>query len=709
MATKTVKNYEAVFVPPAGLDAEDLLFRRMSAREALGRLPLYEVELLREQRQAGSTSPRPAVKADAVLGKTAAVKLRLSKDKYRYFHGLVTRFRRGGAEGRYDIYHVELRPWLWFLTLGADCRIFQDKAADEIIKLVFDDYKSSVQLQDMCDGVFRKRPYTVQYRESDFDFVSRLMEEEGIYYFFKHEEKKHTLVLCNGPRGHNPIAGNDLHWAASVSDNQLREDIITDWVLAHELRSLKYSHTDYAAEAPAADLKKDAARTVPYPAPGDLEVFDYPGGYDDIAMKEGSTSTKTQEAERLAKLRVDAMETGHVIAEALTPSRDVSLGMTFNFKGHDAADGYLVALADYEMAYGGYEANYGDGQFEFMCTLEAVPKETRFQPHARIQRPLIAGPQTATVVGPKGDEIHTDKYGRVKVKFHWDRVGKKDEKASCFVRVAFPWASKQFGMVALPRVGDEVVVEFLEGNPDRPLITGAVYNGTNMPPYELPAQATVSGIRSRSSKGGGADNRNELRFDDKKGSEYVWMHAERDFKRVIKNDLLDSVGNNSQFDVTKNHTVNIGEALDVTIGKAAQLKIGADTSAEITGDLNLNVKAATNVKLDDKLALKVAQAVAVSGGMAVDVDAGMDMKANAGMNMHLKGGMSINIDAGMKISLKAGPASITLGPDGVSITGPMVKINSGGAASPATKATKASPAAPKAPKKVAENKDPLAK
>ncbi len=671
---KDLKDFEAVFVPPSGLTVGvDLLFRRMSVHEGLGRMPEYRVELLRE-------SKKVEVDVKKVLGKTAAVKIRLDANKFRYFHSVVTQFRRGGSTGRFDIYHVEMRPWLWYLTLGADSRIFQDLSVVEIIKKVFNtDYKSDVKLEDKLTGKFRKRPFTVQYRESDFAFVSRLMEEEGIYYYFKHEESQHTLVLCNGPAGHGPISGGKLYWAQSVTDNQLREDVISRWDLTHALRSLKYTHTDFAAELPAEDLKKDAARDPQYPKSGDYEVFDYPGGFEDLAMKDGSVADKKTEAERLAKLRVDAFESGHIIARGLTPSRDVSAGLTFDFLDHDDRGGYLVTQAEYEMEFGGYEASGGDNRLEYSCRFEAVPKSTRFQPQPIAVRPVIAGPQTAIVVGPAGDEIHTDKHGRVKVKFHWDRVGKKDEKASCFVRVSFPWASKGFGMMALPRIGDEVVVEFLEGNPDRPLITGAVYNGTNKTPYFLDAQeqATVSGIRTRSSKSGAAANFNELRFDDKKGKEYVWLQAEKDFKRLVKNDVADQIGNDHKLSIKKNSSV----------------QVGADTSVKIGGDLKMEVAAASALDLQDKLDMRVGKAMALAIAEGGDVDLKQALKVKAGQDMHLKAGMAINLDAGMKISLKAGASFIVIDASGVTIQGPIVKINSGGAAGTASPAKVANPEA----------------
>jgi type VI secretion system secreted protein VgrG len=546
----------------------------------------------------------------------------------------------------------------------------------------------------------------VQYRESDFAFVSRLMEEEGIYYYFKHEKDKHTLVLCNGPSGHTAIEGATLAWAARQLGDQLREDVVTEWSRAHSLRPLKYTHTDFSPDAPSVDLRGTAQRSASYPKPNDLEVADYPGGYEDLAMDDTS-SAKRSEGERLAKLRVDAFESGHVVATGLTPYRHMAAGVTFSLSDHQDAGGYLVTRVAYEMEYSGYEANDDTVAFGFDCRFTAVPKDIKFQPQPVSVRPTVQGPQTATVVGPRGDEIHTDKYGRVKLQFHWDRLGKKDEKSSCWVRVSHPWASKQFGMIALPRIGDEVVVEFLEGNPDRPLVTGRVYNGTNMPPYALPAQQTISGIKSQSSKGGGLSNANELRFDDKKGDEYVWFQAEKDFHRLVKNDAFDSIGKDLWVDIAKNASHTVGENVSIAIGKDTTVSIGKDTHVTLGADMNLDMAGALNMNIGDNVAVYGAEAVALGVGGALDIDAGQTAKLSAVSSIHIKG-MGVVIDGGTQLTIKAGGSFVTLGPEGVSIKGALVMINSGGAAPPAGKAKKASPAKPKEPAEPKANKDPLA-
>lgn len=690
---------ECKFLSPLAEDA--LLFRRMVAREELGRLPEYRIELLRESKLA----PIPATD---LLGAKAGVELLVDEAKHRYISGIVTRFEHGGVSGRFDVYRVELRPWLWHLTLGADCCIFQEMTAVEVIDAMFAKYSSAGSIEKKLNATYRKRPYTVQYRETDFNFISRLMEEEGIYYYFKHVKGQHTLVLCDNPSAHAAMPGADLFWATKQANRQSLENVITHWSSTHVLGSLKYTHSDFAAEAPATDLQADASRTTPYPKPNDLEVFDYPGGYDDIAMDEGKTGTKTAEGKRLAQRRVDAFESGHISASAVSAYRQVAVGLTFDLKDHPDAGGYLITRADYEMEFAGYEAHGEQDRTGFTCRFESVPKTVHYQPPAIAERPLISGPQTATVVGPSGDEIATDKYGRVKLQFRWDRVGTRNENSSCWVRVSQPWAGKQFGMIALPRVGDEVVVEFLEGNPDRPLITGRVYNGDNMPPYKLPDQATVSGLKSQSSKGGSLSDANELRFDDKKGSEYVWLQAQKDMHSWVKNDRFASVLNNYWGDVTKNYSMKIGGTTDIAIADVTKLKIDKDVNAKLGADLHMAITGALGLEVTDKIAIKGAQAIAISAGQAIDVKAGQALAVTATSAVSVKG-LSIVISGDTKLSLVVGGSSVVLGPDGVSITGPLVKINSGGSAGSPTAAQDASPPAPQVPADPTKNKDPLAK
>jgi type VI secretion system secreted protein VgrG len=693
---------EANFLTPLDGDQPALLFRKLVAREELGRLPEYGVELLRPREKAPVT-------ADQLLGAQVDLKIQVYKEKFRFINGFVSRFERGGITGDYDIYRVEVKTWLWQLTLGSDCRIFQDKTAIEVIEAVFADYAAAGTVKkDQLNGGTAKRPFTVQYNESDFNFVMRLMEEEGIYFYFTHTQGQHTLVLTDKSSGHNALPDSTLRWSDAQVGADLAVDLVTHWSSTHAVGSTKYVHTDFAAEKPALDLKTQASRTPPHPKhPQALEVFEYPGGYTDISMDEQPDPKKTVGTTR-AQMQVDRFESGRVSAVGITPYRFSAAGATFTLSGHPADDGdYLITAVDYEMVFSHYEAKDSEEKTGFACRFKVVPKATPFHTLPIAHRPRIYGPQTATVVGTSGDEITTDKYGRAKLQFRWDRLGSSNENSSCWVRISQPWAGKQFGMIALPRIGDEVVVEFLDGNPDRPLITGRVYNGDNMPPYKLPDQATVSGIKTQSSKGGGLTDANELRFDDKKGSEYIWLQAQKDMFSWVKNDRFSSVLNNYWGDVTKNYSLKIGGTTDLAIADVTKVKVDKDLNVKLGADMHMAITGALGLEVTDAVAVKGSKAIAVTSGAAMDLKVGQTLNMTATSAVSLKG-MSITIEGESQITIKAGAGTITLGPAGVTIDGPTVKINCGGGGGSATAAAEASPPAPQEPPAPTNNKDPLA-
>lgn len=319
----------------------------------------------------------------------------------------------------------------------------------------------------------------------------------------------------------------------------------------------------------------------------------------------------------------------------------------------------------------------------------------------------MPGPQTALVVGPAGEEIYTDKYGRIKVQFHWDREGKEDENSSCWLRVATPWAGKGFGAISLPRIGHEVVVDFLEGNPDRPLVTGSVYNGANMPPYPLPANATVSTVKSRSSLGGGAANFNELRFEDKKGKEYIWLQAEKNLYRYVKNNVVTTIGNDEHVTIGHNRTETVGGTQHLTVGAALLQEVGASANLTVGSDLLVNVGSEHSLMVGKDINTEAGGALSTTVGKDMHVKVGMSINVEGGMNLSFKGGMNIVIEAGMSLTLKAGASTIVLGPAGVAITGKTILLNSGGAGSSGKSADPKKPARPDKPKDPQKTNDPL--
>ena len=453
---------------------DDLLFHRLHAREEVSRLSEFELDLL---------SLKGNINLDDVVGKSFTVKLELPDSKTRYFNGYVTRFGQTGMQGRYHVYHATLRPWLWFLTRTSDCRIFQEQTVPDIIKKVFGDHSAADFKFDLT-AKYRKWDYCVQYRETDFNFVSRLMEQEGFYYYFTHDDGRHTMVLADSYSKHSPFPGyEEVHFVTSEKLKEPEQDHVSDWHFSREIQPAVYAIDDYDFERPSVELvtKQKATRKHDH---ADCEVYDYPGEY--IQKADGDTYAQT---------RLDELQTQFELAHGTCNARGLCVGRTFKLVGQPRDDQnreYIVLAATHQLEFGGYESADAGGA-SYSCNFSVLSTKQQYRPQRLTPKPVVQGPQTAIVVGPDGDEIYTDKYGRVKVQFHWDRYGKKNENSSCWVRVSHPWAGKNWGMVAIPRIGQEVIVDFLEGDPDEPIITGRVYNAEQMPPYALPANMTQSG------------------------------------------------------------------------------------------------------------------------------------------------------------------------------------------------------------------------
>jgi type VI secretion system secreted protein VgrG len=544
------------------LGAGVLLFYRMTASEELSRLSEFEIDVLSEK---GDIAP------NKILGKNVTVKLELHDDSARHFNGYVTRFQQAGMHGRYHAYHATVRPWLWFLTRTADCRIFQEKTAPEIIKQVFDDHKTVADIKDELTFPYRKRTYCVQYRETDFDFVSRLMEQEGIYYFFKHVEGRHTLVLADAYSAHAPAKGYEtLPYIDSERLVRPEQEYIGRWTHACEIQPGKYEIDDYDFERPSVELavRKTMAREH---ALSDYEIYDYPGVY-----------LKKAEGEQYVDARIDELQTQFEIARGEGNARGLATGSLFKLTGQPRADQnreYLILSTTYSLSFNAYETGEAQGA-TCNCSFSALNSKQQFRPRRITQKPFVQGPQTAVVVGPSGDEIYTDKYGRVKVQFHWDRYGKKNENSSCWVRPSHPWAGKNWGMVAIPRMGQEVIVDFLEGDPDQPIITGRVYNAEQMPPYGLPAGGVVSGIKSKTHRGSGY---NEMSMDDTVGKEKVTIHGQYDMNSTIEHDQTTTVHNNRTDKIDVDDSETVGANQKISIGANQTIEIHVNRSETVGG------------------------------------------------------------------------------------------------------------------------------
>lgn len=644
------------------LGKDVLLLKSLAGTEAVSKLFDFSLDLLSENAN---------IALDQVIGQRVSISITQAGDDKRYINGFVSRFSQSGADSRFTQYHAEVVPWLWFLTRSADCRIFQNMTVPDIVSKIFkdlgfNDFRNSLQ------GSYDAWDYCVQYRETAFNFVSRLMEQEGIFYFFEHEKDKHTLVLADRPGAHKPCPTQPKARLDYAAGGVLQEDVIDDWHLEQELRTGKYSLKDYNFETPSTDLGVKEPSIISVDGNSKYEIYDYPGEYE-----------KKAEGETIAKTRMQEEEATHLQAMGSSDCRGFIAGYKFDLQGHSRKDmnkSYVLTEVHHSASVGeSYETESSHDEDQYTNHFTCVPYSVPFRPARITPKPFVQGPQTAVVVGKSGEEIWVDKYGRVKVQFFWDRQGKRDENSSCWVRVSQPWAGKNWGAMWIPRIGQEVIVDFLEGDPDQPIITGRVYNAEQMPPYTLPDNQTRSTFKSRSSKGGGSSNYNEIRFEDKMGSEQIFINAEKDMDQRVEHDSREYVGNDRSLIVKGNQKQKVTGEQDNQIGADRNESVGKDDSLNITGNQNV----------------KVGQTMSLQVGQNLQEKSGQNYAHEAGMEIHLKAGMNVVIEAGMELTIKAGGNFVNIGPAGVAISGTLVMINSGGAAG---SGSGSSPTAPKSPK-----------
>ncbi len=615
---------------PLGPDV--LLLKGMTGTEQISIPFELELDLLSED---------SAIAADRLVGEGMTVELQLLDGGKRYFHGICNRFSQVGWENRFSRYRATLVPWLWLLTRSADCKIYQEMSIPDIIEEVFRD-AGFTDFDDNLSGSYQPREYCVQYRETHFNFVCRLMEQEGIYFFFKHEQGKHTLVLADSYGAHDTYPGHaEIPYHPIDSSAVREEDYIFDLSLSTRLRTGAYAHDDYDFTHPRNQLLAQSVITRSHGQAG-MEVYDYPGEYE-----------QTSAGDAYARIRMEELQADYEIARGEGYSRGIAVGSLFNLTGYpwDKLNREYLVLASVHSLRSD-EFNSSGSQTDappYQSGFTAINAKEPYRPPRLTPKPSIHGLQTAVVVGKQGEEIWTDKYGRIKVQFHWDRYGGNDEQSSCWIRVAHTWAGKSWGTVTIPRIGQEVVISFLEGDPDRPLVVGSVYNADQMPPYGLPAHQTQSGVKTRSSKGGDGSNFNELRFEDEKGSEDLYFHAEKDFHRYVEHDDDLKVLNNQTIEITKDRTEEVVEGDEtITISKG-------DRTEEVSkGNESIRIK---------------------QGDRTVELGKGNDSLTIEMGNLTTKISMGKGTTEAMQsIELKVGSSSIKVDQMGVTIKGAMIKI-----------------------------------
>ncbi|HWV47250.1 MAG TPA: type VI secretion system tip protein TssI/VgrG [Nitrospira sp.] len=653
------------------LPDDTLLLVGISGREGLSQLFSFHLDMLTEDRKAKDVS------FDKLIGKSITVTLTRSdkaKSK-RFFNGICSRISETGKAGEFTAYQMEIVPKLWLSSRKSHSRIFQNETVPNILK----DVLSGIQPKFEIHGKFEPRNYCVQYRETDFNFVSRLMEEEGIYYFFTHAHGQHTMVVADTPQhpALTPIRYDE------VSGGTREDEHIFSWQKVQELRTGKYTLWDHHFQAPDKTLEANesgvssvqvgkVSHQLVVEANRDLELYDFPGEYaqrfDGINRGGGEQTAEVnkifEDNKRTAKIRMQQEEVSSLVIHGAGNCGHLLGGHKFKLDRHPTAEGeYVVTSVNHTAQAGDFRSDSTD-EFTYQNSFSCIPVALPFRPLRNTPKPMIPGAQTAVVVGPSGEEIFTDKYGRVKVQFFWDRDGKKNEQSSCWVRVATTWAGGKWGGIHIPRIGQEVVVAFVEADPDAPIIVGSVYNSDQMPPYELPANKTQSGIKTRSTLNGSHDNFNEIRFEDKKGQEQLFVHAERnqdievekdethwvghDRKKKIDNDETTTIGRDRKEDVGKNETISVGENRSESVGKNEDISIGKNRTENVSENESVTIGKNRTEQV----------------GKNEEVSVGENRSHTVGKNDQLDIGKQLLVTAGDSITFNTGSASLILKKNG---------------------------------------------
>jgi type VI secretion system secreted protein VgrG len=659
---------------PLGKDF--LLVNKLRATEGLSELFRFEVELLHEENEAG-TEPT-VVDIQKILGEAVTVSVIARDAVSRNFSGIVSNFSQGSRDIRFSYYYATVVPQVWVLTQIVQTRIFQHISVPDILKKVFAGFDVKWEIS----GNFKQRNYCVQYRESDFDFASRLMEEEGIYYYFSHDAGD-KMIVANTPQSHRDCPNkSNIPFVTELTQDDEFIGSINEWLTDYRLQTGKVTLWDYNFQLP--NNKLDAQQPSRFNVGGnqELEVYEFRAGYarkyDGIdktgGVNPGDLQNIFTEKQPAAEILMQGLDSQYKTGNGIGDCPSMIAGYRFKMINHPYAaqnTQYVLTKISHECEQSpSYVSEYVNPQAyqnQFTCIAHGAGMAP-FRPLIKTPKPIMRGSQTAIVVGPAGEEIFTDKYGRVKVQFQWDREGKLDLNSSCWIRVVQNWAANKWGTMFIPRIGMEVIVSFLEGDPDQPTITGCVYNPEAMPPYKLPDEKTKSTIKSNSSLGGNGFN--EFRFEDKKGSEQIFIHAEKNQDIRVKNDCMELIKHDR-------HLIVENEQFE---------KVKKDKHLQVVGDHNEKVGGTMSLKVGSDLQEKVGSNYALDAGSAV----------------HIKAGMTAVIEAGTSLTLKVGGNFININPGGIFIKGTMVMLNSGGAAG---SGAGSSPEAPKDPKE-ADNAEP---
>lgn len=673
-----------------------ILMKRLHATEGLSQLFRFELELVHEETSKGYQAT--LINPKDILGKPITLQIGQRDSVHRYFTGIVNEFTNAGRDTRFSYYHASVVPEVWLLTQNIQSRIFQHLPIPEILKQVLDGFNVKFEIQ----GSFHPRDYCVQYRESDWDFASRLMQEEGIYYYFEHTNNAHKLIVANTPQSHRDCpTKKEVPYYVVVTEEEDFYSSVGSFQVGYRLLTGKFTLWDHCFELPGKKLEAQQPTRFALTGKDKLETYEYPGLYaqrfDGIDKGGGERAGDLQKIfednRRTAQIRMQEIDAGYQAGIGVSDCSSFTAGHRFQLQKHPNDEynkQYVITSIQHEAVQSPDYVSNDEVVKAYNNSFECIDVQTPFRPPRVTLRPTVLGCQTATVVGPAGEEIFTDKYGRIKVQFHWDREGQNDSGSSCWIRVAQSWAGKRWGMMFIPRIGMEAIVDFLEGDPDQPIVVGCVYNADTMPPYTLPDEKTKMTIKSDSSKGGGGFN--ELRFEDKKGSEQIFIHGEKDQDIRIKNDRREWIGRDRNLIVKRDKKELVERDEHILVKRDLVEKIDRDHHEKIGGKVSIEVTQSVSRK--------------VTGNVAEEFGANVSQTVTGFNTLKAK---TIVIEADMAITLKAGGSSININPAGIQIIGsPLVTINSGGSPTPGMPGMLVPPQDPMEAE-IADNADPGSK
>lgn len=684
----------------SALGADAFFLRSLHGNEGFSQLFVLELDLLSYQEDIDPT---------AIIGTHMATFIDASGDQPKKLNGYVSQFEATGLQYRGTFgYRAVLVPWFWFLRKRVNCRVFQNKS----IKEIFDEICGDFGFQDYRFALSDEHPkleYCVQYGESDFDFLSRLMESEGIYYYFEHEASKHTLVMVDDVSAYTFADPRELEFDLNTKGNEC----ISEWGHRYQYLSGKWQQSDFDYEKYNHSLLTESTSVLDLKNSKNYCVYNYPGSY-----------LESERGKKLTKYRMEREESRFDVITARSDAKVLGCGVKFSFLSSqhkaDNHKSFVVTDMVHEARDNSFTQDKDSGDF-YKNSLVCLGEKVTYRPPLKTPRPRMDGVQTAVVVGKSGDEIYTDEYGRIKIQFHWDNYGSKDENSSCWVRVATQWAGKKWGTVGIPRVGQEVVVTFVDGDPDRPLVLGSVYNSMHMPPFDLPGQKNVRGVKSHSTKGGSRSTYNEISFDDTAGSEKLTIHAQKDFNmdvgkdagtnakgnctNNVDGDVTGTIGGNNAMSVSGNDTLSVSGDLSGSVGGNKSYSVGGNQDQTVGGNDTTSVSGNQEATVGSNQTVTVSsnqttsvgsnQEISVGSNQTISVGSTQDISANT-QNVSISGnastdatqisltgkskislsvaGSSITIDpAGITISM--GASTVKVDPTGVTVSGPIVKLN----------------------------------